>query len=171
MSTYRSPAAFRAALEARLAGAAAAGGRPNNRARKLVAFSRLLARLQESAPGQWVLKGGLAMELSLQDRARATRDADLDWTSTSDPDLRRVSPGRAPSVIALKKVTAIPYVLTRGGCRDDDGPQRRSAFERVARQRRELRTGQARNGYWRNASTDSGWVMISRRSAGTSAKS
>lgn len=71
---YQTPAAFRAALEARLNNAAQAGGRPVGRARKLVAFSRLLARLEQHAAGQWVLKGGFALELRLADHARATRD-------------------------------------------------------------------------------------------------
>lgn len=79
MNRYPTAAGFRAALEARLNAAAREGGRPAGRARKLVAFSRLLARLDETASGQWVLKGGFALELRLADRARATRDVDLDW--------------------------------------------------------------------------------------------
>lgn len=80
--SYQTPAAFRAALEARLNNAAQAGGRPVGRARKLVAFSRLLARLEQHAAGQWVLKGGFALELRLADHARATRDIDLDWATS-----------------------------------------------------------------------------------------
>jgi len=85
MSRYASAAAFRAALEERLNAAARAGGRPVGRARKLVAFSRLLARLERAAPDRWVLKGGFALELRLAGQARATRDIDLDWkTSLED---------------------------------------------------------------------------------------
>lgn len=62
---YATPAAFRAALEARLNAAARAGGRPVGSARKLVAFTRLLARLERTAPDRWVLKGGFALELRL----------------------------------------------------------------------------------------------------------
>lgn len=80
--SYQTPAAFRAALETRLNNAASAGGRPVGRARKLVAFSRLLARLEHHASGQWVLKGGFALELRLADHARATRDIDLDWVTS-----------------------------------------------------------------------------------------
>lgn len=80
--SYQTPAAFRAALETRLNNAAQAGGRPVGRARKLVAFSRLLARLEQHAAGQWVLKGGFALELRLADHARATRDIDLDWATS-----------------------------------------------------------------------------------------
>jgi hypothetical protein len=46
------------------------------RLRKLVAFERLLARLLV-APDRWVLKGGLALDFRLGDRARATVDMDL----------------------------------------------------------------------------------------------
>ena len=79
---YRNPAAFRQALEARLNAAAREGGRPIGRARKLVAFTRLLARLKHVAPEGWALKGGFALELRLGARARATRDVDLDWTGS-----------------------------------------------------------------------------------------
>lgn len=81
---YATPAAFRAALEARLNAAARASGRPVGRARKLVAFTRLLARLDHAAPGQWILKGGFALELRLPGQARATRDVDLDWAASLD---------------------------------------------------------------------------------------
>lgn len=81
---YATPAAFRAALEARLNAAARAGVRPVGRARKLVAFTRLLARLNHAAPDQWVLKGGFALELRLPRQARATRDVDLDWAVSLD---------------------------------------------------------------------------------------
>ena len=82
MSRYASPAAFRAALESRLNVSAAAGGRSVGRLRKLIAFSRFLARLQQSAPDHWVLKGGFALELRLAGQARTTRDIDLDWRTT-----------------------------------------------------------------------------------------
>ncbi|MHB1416310.1 MAG: nucleotidyl transferase AbiEii/AbiGii toxin family protein [Chloroflexota bacterium] len=76
---YANAAAFRAALETRLNQEARAGGRPIGRARKFLAFTRLLARLEASAPDAWALKGGFALELRLPSRARATRDVDLDW--------------------------------------------------------------------------------------------
>jgi hypothetical protein len=81
---YANAAAFRAALEARLNLEAREGGRPIGRARKFVAFTRLLARLQASAPDAWALKGGFALELRLPGRARATRDVDLDWRTGVD---------------------------------------------------------------------------------------
>ena len=81
---YATPAAFRAALEARLNATARAGGRPVGHARKLVAFTRLLARLGRAAPDRWILKGGFALELRVPGQARTTRDVDLDWDTSLD---------------------------------------------------------------------------------------
>ncbi len=36
-------------------------------------------RLAAIAPGSWLLKGGFALDLRLAERARATKDVDLDW--------------------------------------------------------------------------------------------
>jgi predicted nucleotidyltransferase component of viral defense system len=82
--TYTTAAAFRTALEARLNDAAKTGGPPVGRARKIVAFTRLLARLRAAQPEGWVLKGGVALEMRIGDRARATRDVDLDFAMTLD---------------------------------------------------------------------------------------
>jgi hypothetical protein len=73
---YASPAAFRMALEARLATSAREAGVDLNRLRRRVVFERVLVRL-DTQPGGWVLKGGLALEVRWHDRARATRDIDL----------------------------------------------------------------------------------------------
>jgi len=43
----------------------------------MVVFDRLLARLNLAAPGRWVLKGALALDLRLGGRARTTKDMDL----------------------------------------------------------------------------------------------
>jgi predicted nucleotidyltransferase component of viral defense system len=50
-----------------------------SRLRKRVVFERLLARLNETAPGAWVLKGGFALELRLGAHARTTKDIDVDF--------------------------------------------------------------------------------------------
>jgi predicted nucleotidyltransferase component of viral defense system len=47
------------------------------RLRRRVVFERLLVRLDAGAPGMWVLKGGMALEVRLRDRARTTKDLDL----------------------------------------------------------------------------------------------
>lgn len=76
---YGSAPALRAALEQRLTNQARAGELDLARARKQIAFVRLLDRLSVVAPDGWVLKGGFALELRLPGRARATRDLDIDW--------------------------------------------------------------------------------------------
>src|SRR6266545_3945430 len=76
---YATPGALRAALEARLATATGeATTVPGlERLRRRTVFERLLVRLEHAMPGQWVLKGGMALEVRLGDRARSTRDLDL----------------------------------------------------------------------------------------------
>ena len=74
---YESPAPFRQALEQRLATRAKATSASLVRLRKTVVFDRLLARLAVAAPGRWVLKGGLALDLRFRDRSRTTKDMDL----------------------------------------------------------------------------------------------
>jgi hypothetical protein len=67
---YRTAAAFRTALEARLK-AEKHDGVGISRLRKRVVFERLL--------DAWVLKGGFALELRLGGSARTTKDIDIDW--------------------------------------------------------------------------------------------
>ncbi|MGF1618092.1 MAG: nucleotidyl transferase AbiEii/AbiGii toxin family protein [Acidimicrobiia bacterium] len=82
---YATDDAFRTSLEQRLRDQARETGRPLDRLRKEVAHHRLLTRILESAPrGAWALKGGLALLARLDDRARATSDADANWRSTVD---------------------------------------------------------------------------------------
>jgi hypothetical protein len=74
---YDTPQAFRAALEARLRNVAQQQGTDLQRLQRRVAFERLLARLFAEDDPPWLLKGGYALELRLQDRARSTLDLDL----------------------------------------------------------------------------------------------
>jgi len=74
---YATGTAFRLALEDRLRAQSLASGVPLVRLRKMVAFERLLARLMADQPDRWVLKGGLALQLRLGNRVRATKDMDL----------------------------------------------------------------------------------------------
>lgn len=69
--------ARRQSLEARLQNQAAARGVDLQRLRRQVAVERLLVRLERAHPGRWILKGGMALEFRLGDRARTTRDLDL----------------------------------------------------------------------------------------------
>ena len=74
---YVSSAAFRRALEDRLRAQSIASGVPLVRLRKMIVFERFLARLMVDQPNNWVLKGGLALQLRLGNRARTTKDIDL----------------------------------------------------------------------------------------------
>lgn len=76
---YGDARAFRVALEQRLKTGAAGDGARLSRERKYVVFDRLLARLAATAPDRWLLKGGFALDLRLAERARATKDIDIDW--------------------------------------------------------------------------------------------
>jgi hypothetical protein len=75
-TTYATPAAFRQALEARLNGLARKRGVDVQRLRRQVAFDRFLCRVFQHSGERWLLKGGYAMELRLQE-SRTTRDIDL----------------------------------------------------------------------------------------------
>lgn len=77
MNAYTDPARFRQALEQRLNTRAEETGVEINRLRRRVVFECLLGRCEMAAPGEWVLKGGMALEVRLSERARATRDLDL----------------------------------------------------------------------------------------------
>ena len=80
---YRTSAAFRTALKARLK-AAQHDGVGLARLRKRVVFERLLARLHVVAPDAWVLKGGFALKLRLGAQARTTKDIDVNWAVSED---------------------------------------------------------------------------------------
>ncbi|MBA3736391.1 MAG: nucleotidyl transferase AbiEii/AbiGii toxin family protein [Actinobacteria bacterium] len=75
--TYETPAALRAALEDRLGNRSRETGVDLQRLRRRAAFERLLVRLELGAPRRWIVKGGMALEVRLGDRARSTRDLDL----------------------------------------------------------------------------------------------
>lgn len=74
---YQSGGDFRRALEKRLRDQSVESGIALVRLRKMVAFDRFLARLTLAQPDRWVLKGGLALQLRLGDRARTTKDLDV----------------------------------------------------------------------------------------------
>lgn len=74
---YETSAGFRRALEERLRQHSQASAMPLARLRKMVAFERFLVRLVTAQPDSWVLKGGLALQFRLGERARTTQDVDL----------------------------------------------------------------------------------------------
>lgn len=69
--------ALRQRLEASLRERARESDVDLERLRRRAAFERLLVRLELEAPGRWIVKGGMALEIRLGDRARSTRDLDL----------------------------------------------------------------------------------------------
>jgi predicted nucleotidyltransferase component of viral defense system len=75
--SYATPGALRTALEARLRSHGTSAAVDLDRLRRRAVFERLLVRLDHAMPGQWILKGGMALEVRLGDRARTTRDLDL----------------------------------------------------------------------------------------------
>ena len=56
---YETPTALRMALEDRFRLQAKESGIPVDRLRRRVMFERIIARLEHSEPGLWVLKGGM----------------------------------------------------------------------------------------------------------------
>jgi predicted nucleotidyltransferase component of viral defense system len=79
---YKTPGAFRQALEERLNQTSKDQEIDLMRLRRRVAFERFLARLFADPKPPWLLKGGYAIELRFEQLARATKDIDL-----SIPDL------------------------------------------------------------------------------------
>lgn len=75
--TYDTAPALRAALEQRLLNQSLETAVSLDRLRRRVVFERVVARLQVDAPGDWVVKGGMALEVRLRDDARLTKDVDL----------------------------------------------------------------------------------------------
>lgn len=73
---YSTPQAFKTALEERLRTEAAKTGTDMGRLRQLLVFDRCLARLSAVFKDAIILKGGLALELRLE-QARTTKDIDL----------------------------------------------------------------------------------------------
>ncbi len=71
------PAGRRASLIVRMSNAAREAGVVPRRIHLVVAIDRLLVRLLQAAPGQWVVKGGYANQLRRPDDARFTEDLDL----------------------------------------------------------------------------------------------
>lgn len=78
MRQYASPAAFRAAIGVRLRAYAQRTGAPVMVVRRQAALERLIARLMRVAPERWALKGGLALDTRLGERARSSLDMDVD---------------------------------------------------------------------------------------------
>jgi len=94
---YRSPEAFRSAMEARLKKHAAATGRPLDRVIQLYLMQRFLARILAVNDEAITVKGGLALELRLA-RARTTKDVDVRMSANRDGVLEQLR--RATEVVS-----------------------------------------------------------------------
>jgi hypothetical protein len=87
---YTTAAAFRQALETRIANESTASGTSISRLRKRVAFELFLRRLVEVAPDGWVLKGALALDFRLKVATRATKDIDLGRDDDEDSAVEHI---------------------------------------------------------------------------------
>jgi len=83
IQSYRTPQAFKMALEQRLRNEALRSGQRMERLRQLLVFDRFLARVFSCFEDTVVLKGGLVLELRLE-RARTTKDVDLRMMGRAD---------------------------------------------------------------------------------------
>jgi hypothetical protein len=94
MRDYATPAAFRAAVEAKLRDLARRLGVPAYILRRQAALERLMVRLARVAPDRWAVKGGLALETRLGERARVSLDLDADHLEGAEAaraDLQRAA--------------------------------------------------------------------------------
>jgi len=91
---YATPAAFRAAVEATLRERARRLNVPAYIVRRQAALERLIVRLMKVSPNRWALKGGMAIESRLGERARASLDLDADHVKGAEAaraDLQRAA--------------------------------------------------------------------------------
>jgi len=84
---YQSGDAFRQGLERRLITKSRQDDVPLSWLRKMVAFGRFLTRLVKDRPEDWLLKGGMALQLRLGMAARTTKDLDL-LMAEDEPDIQ-----------------------------------------------------------------------------------
>lgn len=113
MTTYRTPAAFRTAVEARLRAAAKNTGRPINELRRQYLTQRFLARVYAQPNPGWILLGGTAL-LARIPGARHSQDVDfihpqdLDTAAAELAALLAVTPAPDPFVFDLTRPAADP---------------------------------------------------------------
>ncbi len=118
MMTYDTPEALRMAIEARIGNISDETGIAVDRLRRRLIFQRVVARLQGAEPGQWVVKGGMAMETRLGDRARLTKEPLSARFHARHPDTPLPSerpPNPVPAVAALLGGTQLRTRRTERG--------------------------------------------------------
>lgn len=89
MNKYRTPGAFKTALEHRLKVKARLENKPYQRVATMAVFERLLVRLTLEFGSTLTIKGGYALELRLK-QARATQDLDLHLFGAAQQTLERL---------------------------------------------------------------------------------
>jgi hypothetical protein len=105
--TYATPAAYKTALETRVAAEAKRRALPINRVRQLLVTERLLVRILAHFGERVVAKGGLVLELRLN-RARTTKDPDLRLTGDAKQLLAQVRAACAIATGDLLEYTVEP---------------------------------------------------------------
>jgi Nucleotidyl transferase AbiEii toxin, Type IV TA system len=80
LTVYATPAALRAALEARLLRESREKGVDLQRLRRRAVFERLLVRLDLTHPSMWVVKGGIALEVRMQELDIVSRAGEISET-------------------------------------------------------------------------------------------
>ena len=100
---YSTPNDFKAAIEHRIRQRADATGRLHNDIRQRVLFERALERIYAKLGRDvLILKGGLALELRI-DRARTTRDIDVQITGDVEDAVRRIRLALSPALEAKRQ--------------------------------------------------------------------
>jgi hypothetical protein len=84
MNRYADASALRQAIETRLKQTSDDNRTDLGRLRRILVFDRLLSRLALAPSGQWILKGGAALEFRLSSPARATKDLDVATRAEDD---------------------------------------------------------------------------------------
>jgi len=93
MNEYRTPQAFKAALETRQRKRAADAGMPFDRVAQVDLYFRFLDRVLQDLDSAVVVKGGVALEMRLR-RARTTGDIDPPRAGQPGSYPRADAPGR-----------------------------------------------------------------------------
>jgi len=97
---YKTPRDFRIALLDRLKQVALEQGKSTQRLQRQVACDRLLCRLFSGTKAPWILKGGHALELRIQN-SRATKDLDL---ALKDTKLFKAKSGKEQNEVILERL-------------------------------------------------------------------
>lgn len=97
---YKTPRDFRIALLDRIKQIALEQGKSTQRLQRQVACDRLLCRLFSGPKAPWILKGGHALELRIQN-SRATKDLDL---ALKDTKLFKAKSGKEQNEIILERL-------------------------------------------------------------------